>query len=55
MPGIPQVWYLDILQGKIISEATDNGGSAGLRRSIITHGTSRNNRRANKGCCKSNS
>lgn len=29
MPGIPQVWYLDIFAGKNNYEAADNGGSAG--------------------------
>jgi sucrose phosphorylase len=29
MPGIPQVWYLDIFGGKNNYEAADNGGSAG--------------------------
>ena len=29
MPGIPQVWYLDIFVGKNNYEAADNGGSAG--------------------------
>ena len=29
MPGIPQVWYLDIFAGKNNYEAGDNGGSAG--------------------------
>ncbi len=29
MPGIPQVWYLDIFSGKNNYEAADNGGSAG--------------------------
>jgi sucrose phosphorylase len=29
MPGIPQVWYLDIFAGENNYEAADNGGSAG--------------------------
>ena len=29
MPGIPQVWYLDIFVGKNDYKAADNGGSAG--------------------------
>jgi len=29
MPGIPQVWYLDIFAGKNNYEAADNGGSTG--------------------------
>ncbi len=29
MPGIPQIWYLDIFAGKNNFEAADNGGSAG--------------------------
>lgn len=29
MPGMPQVWYLDIFAGKNNYEAADNGGSAG--------------------------
>ena len=29
MPGIPQVWYLDIFAGKNNYEAADTGGSAG--------------------------
>ena len=29
MPGIPQVWYLDVFAGKNDYEAADNGGSAG--------------------------
>ena len=29
MPGIPQVWYLDIFAGKNDYEAVDNGGSGG--------------------------
>jgi sucrose phosphorylase len=29
MPGIPQVWYLDIFAGKNDYKAADNGGSAG--------------------------
>lgn len=29
MPGIPQVWYLDIFAGKNNYQAADNGGSAG--------------------------
>ncbi|RYJ52894.1 glycosidase [Flavobacterium petrolei] len=29
MPGIPQIWYLDIFAGKNNYEAADNGGSAG--------------------------
>ncbi len=29
MPGIPQVWYLDLFAGKNDYEAADNGGIAG--------------------------
>jgi sucrose phosphorylase len=29
MPGMPQIWYLDIFAGKNNYEAADNGGSAG--------------------------
>ena len=29
MPGIPQVWYLDLFAGKNDYEAADKGGSAG--------------------------
>ena len=29
MPGIPQIWYLDVFAGKNNYEAADNGGSAG--------------------------
>jgi sucrose phosphorylase len=29
MPGIPQIWYLDIFAGKNNYKAADNGGSAG--------------------------
>ena len=29
MPGIPQIWYLDIFAGKNNYEAADNGGSGG--------------------------
>jgi len=29
MPGIPQVWYLDLFAGKNDYEAADNGGTAG--------------------------
>jgi sucrose phosphorylase len=29
MPGIPQIWYLDIFAGKNNYAAADNGGSAG--------------------------
>ena len=29
VPGIPQIWYLDIFAGKNNYEAADNGGSAG--------------------------
>ncbi|MFT7395478.1 MAG: sucrose phosphorylase [Flavobacterium sp.] len=29
MPGIPQIWYLDIFAGKNNYQAADNGGSAG--------------------------
>jgi sucrose phosphorylase len=29
MPGIPQIWYLDIFSGKNNYEAADNGGSGG--------------------------
>lgn len=39
MPGIPQVWYLDIFAGKNNYQAADNGGSAGhkeINRSTLT-------------------
>ena len=39
MPGIPQVWYLDVFAGKNNYEAADNGGSAGhkeINRSTLT-------------------
>jgi sucrose phosphorylase len=39
MPGIPQVWYLDIFAGKNNYEAADNGGSAGhkeINRTTLT-------------------
>jgi sucrose phosphorylase len=39
MPGIPQVWYLDILRVKNNYEAADNGGSAGhkeINRTTLT-------------------
>lgn len=39
MPGIPQVWYLDIFAGKNNYEAADNGGSAGhkeINRTILS-------------------
>ncbi|MDI1305111.1 MAG: hypothetical protein PSX42_09755 [bacterium] len=39
MPGIPQVWYLDIFAGKNNYEAADNGGSAGhkeINRTALT-------------------
>lgn len=39
MPGIPQVWYLDLFAGKNNYEAADNGGSAGhkeINRTTIT-------------------
>jgi sucrose phosphorylase len=34
MPGIPQIWYLDIFAGKNNYEAVDNGGSAGHVKTI---------------------
>lgn len=40
MPGIPQVWYLDIFAGKNNYEAADNGGSAGhkeINRTTLTN------------------
>ena len=39
MPGIPQVWYLDIFAGKNNYEAADNGGGAGhkeINRTTLT-------------------
>lgn len=39
IPGIPQVWYLDIFAGKNNYEAADNGGSAGhkeINRTTLT-------------------
>jgi sucrose phosphorylase len=39
MPGIPQVWYLDIFAGKNNYVAADNGGSAGhkeINRTTLT-------------------
>ncbi|TXD83148.1 glycosidase [Subsaximicrobium wynnwilliamsii] len=39
MPGIPQVWYLDLFAGKNNYEAADQGGSAGhkeINRSSLT-------------------
>jgi sucrose phosphorylase len=39
MPGIPQVWYLDIFAGKNDYEAADKGGSAGhkeINRTTLT-------------------
>jgi len=39
MPGIPQVWYLDLFAGKNNYEAVDNGGSAGhkeINRTTLT-------------------
>ncbi len=39
MPGIPQVWYLDIFAGKNDYEAADKGGSAGhkeINRTILS-------------------
>lgn len=39
MPGIPQVWYLDIFAGTNNYEAADNGGSAGhkeINRTTLT-------------------
>ncbi|WP_418264760.1 alpha-amylase family glycosyl hydrolase [Flavobacterium faecale] len=39
MPGIPQVWYLDIFAGKNNYAAADNGGSAGhkeINRTTLT-------------------
>ena len=39
MPGIPQVWYLDLFAGKNNYEAADNGGSAGhkeINRTTLT-------------------
>ena len=39
MPGIPQVWYLDIFAGKNNYEEADNGGSAGhkeINRTTLT-------------------
>lgn len=40
MPGIPQVWYLDIFAGKNNYEAADNGGSGGhkeINRTTLTN------------------
>ena len=50
MPGIPQVWYLDLFAGKNNYTAADNGGTAGhkeinrttLTRSDIEQGLKRN-------------
>jgi len=39
MPGIPQVWYLDIFAGKNNYDAADNGGNAGhkeINRNTLT-------------------
>jgi sucrose phosphorylase len=39
MPGIPQVWYLDLFAGKNNYEAADTGGSAGhkeINRTTLT-------------------
>jgi sucrose phosphorylase len=39
MPGIPQVWYLDVFAGKNNYQAADNGGSAGhkeINRTTLT-------------------
>lgn len=39
MPGIPQVWYLDLFAGKNNYKAADNGGSAGhkeINRTTLT-------------------
>ena len=39
MPGIPQVWYLDVFAGKNNYEAADNGGSGGhkeINRTTLT-------------------
>lgn len=39
MPGIPQVWYLDLFTGKNNYKAADNGGSAGhkeINRTTLT-------------------
>jgi sucrose phosphorylase len=39
MPGIPQVWYLDIFAGKNNYDAADNGGNAGhkeINRTTLT-------------------
>lgn len=39
MPGIPQVWYLDVFAGKNNYEAADNGGDAGhkeINRTTLT-------------------
>jgi sucrose phosphorylase len=39
MPGIPQIWYLDVFAGKNNYEAADNGGSAGhkeINRTTLT-------------------
>jgi sucrose phosphorylase len=40
MPGIPQVWYLDVFAGKNNYQAADNGGSAGhkeINRTTLTN------------------
>lgn len=40
MPGIPQVWYLDLFAGKNDYEAADKGGTAGhkeINRTTLTH------------------
>ena len=41
MPGIPQVWYLDLFAGKNDYVAADNGGTAGhkeINRTTLTNG-----------------
>nr|VFK56495.1 MAG: sucrose phosphorylase [Candidatus Kentron sp. TUN] len=41
MPGIPQVWYLDLFAGKNDYEAADKGGAAGhkeINRTTLTNG-----------------
>jgi sucrose phosphorylase len=41
MPGIPQVWYLDLFAGKNDYEAADRGGTAGhkeINRSTLSSG-----------------
>ena len=40
VPGIPQVWYLDIFAGKNDYEAADNAGSGGhkeINRTTLSH------------------